>query len=99
MVLTAFREVENALTSERLLAERLQFQKNEVQDRVEAVRIANLQYKAGAIDLLSVLQLQSYQLGSERDLIKLRNAQLANRINLHLALGGSFNAASSAMQP
>jgi outer membrane protein TolC len=58
-----------------------------------------MQYKAGSIDLLSVLQLQSYQLGSEKDLIKLRNAQLANRINLHLALGGSFNAVPSAKSP
>jgi len=99
VALTAFREVENALTSERLLAERIQFQHSEVHDRVEAVRIAKLQYKAGSIDLLSVLQLQSYQLGSERDLIKLHNAQLANRINLHLALGGSFNAFPSAKTP
>ena len=99
VALTAFREVENALTSERLLAERIQFQQSEVHDRIAAVRIAKLLYNAGSIDLLSVLQLQNYQLGSERDLIKLRNAQLANRINLHLALGGSFNAASSAMQP
>ena len=99
VALTAFREVENALTSERLLAERIQFQQSEVHDRIAAVCIAKLLYNAGSIDLLSVLQLQNYQLGSERDLIKLRNAQLANRINLHLALGGSFNAASSAMQP
>jgi hypothetical protein len=32
-------------------------------------------------------------------LIKLRNAQLANRINLLLALGGSFNAAPSGSPP
>ena len=33
VVLTAFREVENALTSEQLLAECLQFQQNELRDR------------------------------------------------------------------
>jgi outer membrane protein, multidrug efflux system len=91
--LRAFVEVEAALTHERLLADRLQFQQGEVRDRVEAVRIASLQYKAGAIDLLSLLQLQGDQIGSEANLIKLRNAQLANRINLHLALGGSFESA------
>jgi outer membrane protein, multidrug efflux system len=98
VALTAFREVENALTSERLLTERLQFQQAEVRDRVEAVRIARLQYQAGAIDLLSVLQLQSDQIASEANLIRLRNAQLANRIGLHLALGGSFESAP-AMAP
>jgi len=90
IALRAFREVENGLTNEELLAQRLQFQQAEVRDRVESVRIATLQYKAGASDLLSVLQLQSDQIGSQANLIKLRNAQLANRIDLHLALGGSF---------
>ena len=93
VALRAFREVENGLTNEELLAQRLQFQLAEVQDRVESVRIANLQYKAGATDLLSVLQLQSDQIASQANLIKLRNAQLANRIDLHLALGGSFESA------
>ena len=91
--LTAFREVENGLTNEELLAQRLQFQQAEVRDRVESVRIATLQYKAGSTDLLSVLQLQSDQIASQANLIKLRNAQLANRIDLHLALGGSFDTA------
>lgn len=54
---------------------------------MESVRIATLQYKAGSTDLLSVLQLQSDQIASQANLIKLRNAQLANRIELHLALG------------
>jgi outer membrane protein TolC len=57
------------------------------------VRIAHLQYKAGATDLLSVLQLQSDQIASQANLIKLRNVQLANRIDLHLSLGGSFESA------
>jgi outer membrane protein, multidrug efflux system len=57
------------------------------------VRISRIQYTAGSTDLLSVLQLQADQIASEVALIKLRNTQLANRINLHLALGGSFEAA------
>lgn len=54
---------------------------------------------AGSMDLLSVLQLQAGQIGSQADLIKLRNAQLANRINLHLALGGSFNSSPATTPP
>ena len=89
--LTAFREVENRLMNERLLGQRRAFDQDVVRDRTEAVRIAKLKYEAGSIDLLSVLQLQNDQLASQGELIKLNNAQLANRINLHLALGGSFD--------
>ena len=91
VVLTAFREVENGLTNENLLAQRLRFEKKALSDRIEAVRISKVQYEAGEIDLLSVLQLQEYQTATQGNVIALCNAQLANRINLHLALGGSFD--------
>ena len=91
VVLTAFNEVEGALTNQELLAQRLPYQQNALADRSEAVRIARVKYKAGQIDLLSVLQLQEAQINSQAAVIKLRNAQLANRIQLHLALGGSFD--------
>jgi outer membrane protein TolC len=96
VVLTAFKEVEGSLTNQELLAQRLPYQENAVAERTESVRIAEIQYKAGAIDLLSVLQLQDAQLASQSELIKLHNAQLANRIRLHLALGGSFDAQPAA---
>ena len=89
--LKAFGEVEIALTNEELLANRLPYIESAVRDHTEAVRVADLRYKAGSMDLLSVLQLQESQIQSQAELIKLRNAQLANRINLHLALGGSFD--------
>jgi NodT family efflux transporter outer membrane factor (OMF) lipoprotein len=91
VALKAFDEVEVELTNERLLAERLPHAEGAVLDHTQAVNVAELRYKAGSMDLLSVLQLQEGQVQSEADLIKLRDAQLANRINLHLALGGSFD--------
>ncbi len=105
--LRAFDEVEVALTNEQLLAQRLPYTENAVSNHSEAVRVANLRYKAGTMDLLSVLQLQAGQFESQAILIRLRNTQLANRINLHLALGGSFDrspaitvpAASAAKNP
>jgi NodT family efflux transporter outer membrane factor (OMF) lipoprotein len=89
--LNAFREVEIALTNEALLTEYLKYEQDALHDRAEAVRIATVKYKAGATDMLSVLQLQTDQIAAQAELIKARNTQLANRINLHLALGGSFN--------
>jgi multidrug efflux system outer membrane protein len=96
--LNAFREVEIALTYETLLAEYIKYEQDALHDRNEAVRLDTLKYKAGATDLLSVLQLQTDQIATQAELIKARNAQLANRINLHLALGGSFDK-SPAMRP
>jgi NodT family efflux transporter outer membrane factor (OMF) lipoprotein len=96
VVLEAFREVETTLTNEALLAQRAQFDQRALEDRTAAVQIAAIKYTAGSIDLLSVLILQSEQLAMQKYVIKLYNAQLANRINLHLALGGSFDTAPAA---
>jgi outer membrane protein, multidrug efflux system len=61
-------------------------------DRAEAVRIATIQYKAGRRDLLWVAQLQTVAIAAEEDLIRVRNAQRVNRVRLHQALGGRFDA-------
>ena len=92
VVLTAFKEVENSLANERLLALQLPLDTKATADRGEAVRIATIQYKAGRRDLLWVAQLQTAQLASEATLIKLRAAQRTNRVQLVQALGGSFDA-------
>src|SRR5271169_619933 len=73
VALRAFDEVEVVLTNDRLLAERLPHTENAVRDHTEAVRVANLRYKAGSMDLLAVLQLQEGQVQSQADLIQLRN--------------------------
>jgi len=96
--LAAFSEAENALTNERLLAQRLRFDEAALRDRAEAVRISRIQYASGATDLLSVLQLQADQIATEAAVITLRNAQLANRITLHLALGGGFDELNQAQR-
>jgi NodT family efflux transporter outer membrane factor (OMF) lipoprotein len=93
VALAAFREVENALANERLLMLRLPLDQKALEDRTEAVRIATIQYKAGRRDLLWVAQLQTAQLASESNVIKLTGAQRANRVRLYQALGGSFDAA------
>ncbi len=89
-LLSAFREVENALESERLLEKRLGFARSSLADRDRAVEIAIDQYQAGKRDLLWVEILQTEQLVAQAEVIKLENQRLANRIQLHLALGGDF---------
>jgi outer membrane protein, multidrug efflux system len=91
IALTAFREVEGSLNNERLLAQRVAYDQDAVKDRNEAVQVATIKYKAGAIDMLSVLVLQASALSSQEAVIQLRGTQRVNRVNLHLALGGDFD--------
>ena len=91
MLFRSLSLVEDALTNESLYGQRLKLEEDAQRERSEAVRLATIKYQGGAIDLLPVLQLQADELGVESEVIRLRNALLANRINLHLALGGSFD--------
>lgn len=89
-VLRAFNEVETTLANEQLLADEQRFLESVLAQDTEAVRLGRLRYTAGATDLLHVLQLQAKQLSTRFDLIGLQNERLANRVALHLALGGGF---------
>jgi outer membrane protein, multidrug efflux system len=99
VALAAFREAENALANEQLLVKRIGFLQRALVDRTAAVQIATVQYQAGRRDLLWVAELQTAQLVNEAAVIKLRSVQGANRIRLHLALGGSFDATPAATLP
>ena len=92
-LLSAFQEVENALANERLFEERQQFLEEVVTENEKALELAQLRYEVGQIDLLSVLQMQARVLGAKASLIRVRDERLAQRVNLHLALGGSFEVA------
>jgi multidrug efflux system outer membrane protein len=97
--LNAFREVEIALNNEKMQGERLAYQQAAGKDRGEAVRLGRIKYEAGVIDMLSLLQLQTAQIESEIQIVQTINSQLANRINLHLGLGGGFDASPAAAPP
>jgi outer membrane protein TolC len=97
--LSAFREVESALNNEGLLGERLVYQQAAEKDRDEAVRIGTIKYEAGVIDMLSLLQLQTSQVETEMEIVQTIDSQLANGINLHLDLGGSFDPSPAAAPP
>ena len=95
VALNAFREVENALANEPLLALQLPLEQKALDDRIEAARIATIQY-GGSRDLLWVGQLQANVLETQASFIKLGSAQRANRVRLVQVLGGSFDGAPAA---
>ena len=91
--LRAFGEVESTLANEQLLADQQRLFESVLAQDTEALRIDRLRFDIGATDLLHVLQLQARQISSQFDLIGVRNDRLANRVALHLALGGGFTPA------
>lgn len=99
LALGAFREVEDALANEVLIAKRIPYEENALKSRTAAVDIATQQYQAGTRDLLWLAQLQLQQIEAEASLIQLRNAQGSNRIQLYLALGGGFDDMPAASLP
>ncbi len=89
-VLNAFEEVEASLTNSDLLERREGFLADAVENNLQVYNLAKKQYDVGQIELLNLLQLQSAWIGARVGLLNIRNLRLAERINLHLALGGSF---------
>ena len=89
--LNAFNEVEIALDGEAILTKRERYLKGALDDNQEALDVAQKQFDAGKLDLLSVLQMQERVISAKIAWINIRNARLAQRIELHLALGGSFD--------
>ena len=89
--LRAFSEVESSLASEGLLADQQSYLERVLVQDSDAVRLSRVRYDIGSSDLLDVLQLQARQLDTRFQLIGVRADRLANRVALHLALGGGFD--------
>jgi len=86
----AFGEVESALSSASILEEREAILAQAVTDNARALELANVRYRVGAGDLRAVQQ-QSLALHAARTaLLRVQSERLQQRVNLHLALGGSF---------
>ena len=86
----AFGEVENALSTAFALAEREAILRDAVVDNGRALQLANVRFRIGSGDLRAVQQ-QSLALHAARTaLLRVQAERLVQRVNLHLALGGSF---------
>ncbi|MEO0446144.1 MAG: TolC family protein, partial [Verrucomicrobiota bacterium] len=88
--LTAFQEVETALASEKYLRGQEEALTNAVSLLRGALSRARNNYAEGTGDVLTILRAQQQFIQSETNLINVRRARLDNRVDLHLALGGSF---------
>lgn len=87
---TAFQEVESTLDQGAVLVERIEQLSLAAEESAEAFRIAEVQYKEGAIELLDLLNFQRRLISAESNVVSLERLLLEQRVNLHLALGGDW---------
>lgn len=87
----AFGEAENALAAEFALADRAEALAAQVRASARALELAQVQYRVGSIDLRTVQSKQMALYSARSAQLRVQAEQRAQRINLHLALGGSFD--------
>ncbi|MFO1407478.1 MAG: efflux transporter outer membrane subunit [Steroidobacteraceae bacterium] len=89
-VLRALGDVESSLSASAILAQRVDALGQALSDQQRALELEEQAYRVGRTDLRSVeaqrQQVQSAQIAY----VRAEREQLSQRVNLHLALGGSF---------
>jgi len=90
-VLTAFQQVEDQLSSLRILEQEQSVQAEARTAAQEAVDIAMAQYRAGTADYLAVIVLQAALLQAERQEIDILTRRLTASVLLIEALGGGWD--------
>jgi len=88
--LQAFKEVESALAAEQYLKDRETYLVTVKDENKKAYDLTMKQYDVGKIELLDVLIVQNDWLAARIAQLDIATQRLVNRVNLHLALGGSF---------
>jgi len=90
VVLRAFQEVETGLALDPVLRQREGVLTSQVQSTSEAERLSRVSFDVGKTSMFEVLELYGRSLAAKAELIRFRSQRLAERVNLHLALGGGF---------
>lgn len=90
IVITAFGEVETALTNEAILAAREGHLAEAAEQAGKALTLAEERYSRGLEPFVTVLESQRRFTEARSQRVSARRLRLENRANLHLALGGDF---------
>ena len=94
-ILSAFADVEQALAGTSRLGQQETLQA-EVQARArESLRLAEIRYRAGADDLLTVLDAQRTLFAAQDQLAQIELSRLQAAVSLYKALGGGWTAADT----
>jgi NodT family efflux transporter outer membrane factor (OMF) lipoprotein len=90
-VLTAFQEVEDNLSTLRILSEELQQQDAAVESSQRYLTLANDRYTSGVDIYLNVIIAQTTLLSNQRTALNLRMQQMTASVQLIKALGGGWD--------
>jgi multidrug efflux system outer membrane protein len=90
-VLTAMREVEDALVSEQMLQTQLEHTRIQLEEARAAESLSRQRYQQGIAGLLMVLETERRRRIAEETLTVLKGRIWTTRVNLYLALGGDWN--------
>ena len=93
-ILTSLKEVEDALSDTARDARQEEAQIQILAEAERSLRLAELRYREGADDLLTVLNAQRTRFSAQDQLAQLRLARLTDAVNLYKALGGGWQAGS-----
>ncbi|MEM7458440.1 MAG: efflux transporter outer membrane subunit [Pseudomonadota bacterium] len=88
--LTAWREVEDALAADSLLAQQEDAQIRALEEARLAEELATRQYTNGLVSIFNLIDSQTRRLSAESSVIAARSARASNRVSFHLALGGGL---------
>ena len=94
-VLDAWREVEDALSADILLAQQEKAQSVSFEEAQYAEELAERQYISGTITIFNLIDAQSRRLNAESLLVSARASRAINRVSYHLALGGGVPLAAT----
>lgn len=89
-VLTALREVEDALASEQMLQNQLNYAKNQLFEARAAENLSRQRYQRGVEGILTVLETERRRRIAQEQLAILKGRIWTTRVNLFLALGGDW---------
>jgi len=89
--LKAFQEVENTLAAEKHLSTRLSYVSTMVKEYKTAYNMTVERYRIGDSSVLDIIIVQGKWVAAEIKKMQVLRQRLINRVNLHLALGGSFD--------
>jgi len=89
-VLTAMKEVEDALASEKSLQAQLKYVQDRLTEAKAAEELSRQRYQQGIESILTVLASERSRRVAEEQLIAIRGQIWTTRVNLYLALGGDW---------
>jgi outer membrane protein TolC len=95
-VLSACQQVEDNLSSLRVLEQQAQLQDTAVSDARRSEQLTLNQYKAGVADYATLLTSQTTRLSSEISALSIQSQRLVSSVELISALGGGWNTAQLA---